>query len=58
MLASGLSFWWHARVEQERRKTHRHIVFLEESFDLNEADITPRSDEVGDDDERNGARNR
>jgi hypothetical protein len=39
-------------VQIERRETHVEVVFGLESFDLNEADVAPRSDEVRDDDDR------
>ena len=46
-----LSFRWHAWVQEEWREPHRDVVVFDQAFDLNEADITPRSDEVGNDDE-------
>jgi hypothetical protein len=39
-------------MQIERRELDVYVVFFLESFDLNEADIAPRSDEVRDYDDR------
>jgi hypothetical protein len=46
-VARRRAFRWSLRSEQERREPALEFVFLLELFDLNEADIAPRSDEVG-----------
>jgi len=48
-LPARLAFRRHRRVEEEGGELDVQIVDLLESLDLDEADVTPRSDEVGKD---------
>jgi hypothetical protein len=52
-LPARLAFWWGSWVQKEGRELDGEVVCPLKPFDLDEADVAPRSDEVGEDEHGN-----